>query len=72
MPLVRASDAPEQVQYRQADGNCYPVQHIQDQDCSRRGQRQEQFAATEPSDPAKLWEIDQPECGENDDRAEGC
>src|SRR5215207_3865914 len=69
--IMRAGNAPEQVQYRQADGYGYPVQHIQDQDCDRRGQRQEQLAATESGDPAKLREIDQPECGENDDRAEG-
>ena len=62
---------PQEIEDRQPNSDQHAVEHAEPKHGRSGGQRQQQFAATEPAKPAELRDVDEPKRGEHHQGAKG-
>jgi hypothetical protein len=69
--VVGAGDAAQQVGDRDADGDQDTVEDVEGKNTAQRADRQDELAAAEAGDSAKLSQVDDFDRGIDDESAEG-
>jgi hypothetical protein len=68
--VVRAGYPDQQVGYRQADRDQYPVQDVEGQHAGAGGQGDRELGPAEGEQPSESRNVDEPDSRVDDDRAE--
>ena len=67
---MRPGHPAQQVEDRQRDRDEHAVEDAEQQHADGRGEREDELAAPEAGDPPELGDVDQPDRGVDDERAE--